>query len=313
MVRWGVRRPSDARHRSDAGNTTGVATAVLALLSAGALASLGLLSAGEITDGLGRGVGLGPDGVRVDRPGEVVVNGSSSGESGGSGGSRGSGDSGGSGTTGGAGGGRRGPASADISVPGPGGAVLPSPAGVASSPDAEPIPGVAGQPADPSLPTSAAPTPTTFRFSDGPGRSAAAPGHNGDARGNGDGSEQTGSSGKGGTSQTLATAEEGSDGSSGGGSTGSTDPSPLTVREPRPIPTPVTALMTGTTDKGGHGTGKGGQSGKSGKGGDTGSGGQTAKGGQTDEHGPAATPPGQADTTPGQGKVPVRGGAPVRP
>ena len=44
-----------ARIAADAGNTTGVATAVLALLSAGTLAALGLVSAGGIVGGAGPG------------------------------------------------------------------------------------------------------------------------------------------------------------------------------------------------------------------------------------------------------------------
>lgn len=69
MTRTGTRR---RRAAADAGNSTGVATAVLALLSASALATLGLVSAGEITGGL-EGLGLGPDGAAVNPPGKVVV------------------------------------------------------------------------------------------------------------------------------------------------------------------------------------------------------------------------------------------------
>src|SRR5215207_2753655 len=172
MKRWGARRASGARHRSDAGNATGVATAVLALLSAGALATLGLVSAGEIAGDLGRGLGLGPGSGRVERPGGVVV----------------SGPTGGSGATGGSGGASRaggGTAELDllVPVPGAGGAVLPSPSGVTASPDAplpspdtaEPAPVVQPLPsAEPSVPPPATPK---VRVAPGRGRSAAAPGH----------------------------------------------------------------------------------------------------------------------------------------
>src|SRR5215218_3426633 len=69
MKRTGTRR---ARGAADTGSTTGVATAVLALLSAGALATLGLVTASEISGGFAGGLGLGP-GTAPAPPGKVVV------------------------------------------------------------------------------------------------------------------------------------------------------------------------------------------------------------------------------------------------
>ena len=243
MKRWGARRASGARHRSDAGNATGVATAVLALLSAGALATLGLVSAGEIAGDLGRGLGLGPGSGRVERPGGVVV----------------SGPTGGSGDTGGSGGASRsdgGSAGPDLLVPAPGagGVALPSPSGLTASPDAsaptpdtlEPPPVVQPLPsAEPSVPPPATPT---VRVAPGRGRSAAAPGHVRRTPG----PTLFAAPGPRGKPAPLASPQDrGRSGSAPGrlrpaptGPTGPAAPTPPVV-VPNPIPTPVAELVTG--------------------------------------------------------------------
>jgi len=78
MMRTGTRR---RRGAADAGSATGAATAVLALLSAGALATLGLVTASEISGGFPGGFGLGQGAAPVP-PGKVVVAGKEPGGSG---------------------------------------------------------------------------------------------------------------------------------------------------------------------------------------------------------------------------------------
>ena len=106
MMRTGTRR---ARGAADAGSTTGVATAVLALLSASALATLGLVTASEISGGFAGGLGLGP-GAPPAPPGKVVVAGGEQ-----PGGGRGSGPGPGTGT--GSGNGPQGPVAPTVVAP----------------------------------------------------------------------------------------------------------------------------------------------------------------------------------------------------
>jgi hypothetical protein len=260
MTRRGARRAGGARRRSDAGNATGVATAVLALLSAGALATLGLVSAGEIAGDLGRGLGLGPGSGRVERPGGVVVSGPTDGSGGAGGSGSGSNDAGG------------GPEGLDLLVPVPGraGVVLPSPSGVAASPDApvpatdpvEPPPVVQPLPnAEPSAPPVAT---RTVRVAPGHGRSATAPGHTRRTPG----PTLFAAPGLRGKPVPVATPQERG---RSGQAPGRLRPTPVRpdppIVVPGPIPTPVRDLVTGGVP------------------------------------GPPATPPGQAKT-PGQDQPP---------
>ena len=246
MTRRGARRAGVARRRSDAGSATGVATAVLALLSAGALATLGLVSAGEIAGDLGRGLGLGPGSSRVERPGGVVVSGPADR----------SGGSGGSGSTGGsAGPDRAGGVLAEPALPEPvlgaGGVALPSPSGVSSSPNApEPTPDTAEPPpvvqplpsAEPSVPPAAKPA---VRVAPGRGRSATAPGHT-----KATGPTLFSAPRPGGKPVPLATAQERG---RSGQAPGRLRPAPARPAPPvgkpavapSPVPTPVADLVTG--------------------------------------------------------------------
>ena len=176
MTRTGTRR---ARGAADAGSTTGVATAVLALLSAGALATLGLVTAGEISGGgFAGGLGLGP-GAAPAPPGKVVVAGEQPARAGS--GSR-SGGSTGDRRTAGSG---QGPAVVPPLVGLPAtdaGTVLPTPAGI----DSLPVPAAAPT-ALPGTDPAAAPGPGPAVVLPPPvdpglrmathGRSAQAPGH----------------------------------------------------------------------------------------------------------------------------------------
>jgi hypothetical protein len=167
MTRTGTRR---ARGAVDAGSSTGVATAVLALLSAGALATLGLVTATEISggfaDGLGRGRGTAPV-----PPGKVVVAGEKP-----DGGSGGTADGGGRGS-----GGTQDPVAGPTLVPPlPADLTndLPIPAGVDSSPVPAPTDLPTVPPAGPgsgvALPPPVEPGLRTLAVR---GRSALAPGH----------------------------------------------------------------------------------------------------------------------------------------
>ncbi len=169
-MRTGTRR---GRGAVDAGSTTGAATAVLALLSAGALATLGLVTASEISGGFAGGLGLGQGAAPVP-PGKVVVAGKEPD------GPRGSGGSGGGGRDAGP----QAPAAGPTLVPplppditndlptpaGFGGvpaAAPPTDAPVTGPPPADPIPDVVLQP----------PVDAGLRVMAAHGRSVLAPGH----------------------------------------------------------------------------------------------------------------------------------------